>query len=38
MTFGLLKPGAEQVLKDKILGEKNEHRKKELISVLAKIF
>jgi hypothetical protein len=33
-----MRPDAQMVLKEKILAEKSEHKKKEYIAVLAKMF
>lgn len=37
LQFGLLEPGARELLREKILGQKNEIKRKELIKALAKI-
>jgi len=38
VAFGVMRPDAQMVLKEKILSEKSEHKKKEYIAVLAKMF
>ena len=36
--FGLLRPDAEQMIKERILSEPNEIKKKEYIALLAKMY
>jgi hypothetical protein len=36
--FGLLRPDAELMIKERVLSEKNEIKKKEYIAMLAKMY
>jgi len=38
VMFGLLRPDAEQMIKEKVLSEPNEIRRKEYIALLAKMY
>jgi hypothetical protein len=38
VMFGVLRPDAEAVIKERILGESSEIRRKEYIALLAKLY